>query len=100
MVATALSQWMFVTAKTYRAAKVTFTRALRAGQPGVVVESVSVPRELTQGNCRITECLDPFPPTQVRQVDYERAADDRTTGDGDQPESGVGGPTGCDQVIH
>src|SRR3989442_16033048 len=60
---------------------------------------VSMSRKLTQREHRIAEPLYSFATTQIRQVDHESAADDRSAGDADQPERRFSRTAGRNQVV-
>ena len=47
----------------------------------------------------MAESLYSFAAAQIRQVDHESAADDRSAGGGDQPERRFSRAAGCNQVV-
>src|SRR6202163_1705271 len=58
-----------------------------------------MPRKLAQREHGIAESYYSFAAAQIRQVDHESAADDRSAGDADQPERRFSRAAGCNQVV-
>src|ERR1700694_1721871 len=56
-------------------------------------------RKLAQREHRIAESFYSFTTAQIRQVDHESAAGDRSAGDADQPERRFSRAAGCNQVV-
>src|SRR5438445_10440886 len=56
-------------------------------------------RKLAQREHGIAESFYSFTAAQIRQVDHESAADDRSAGNADQPERRFSRAAGCNQVV-
>src|SRR6202163_3783382 len=60
---------------------------------------LSMSRKLAQREHGIAESFYSFTAAQIRQVDHESAADDRSAGKADQRERRFSRAAGCDQVV-